>query len=158
MLGSLFLFFFFFSSRRRHTRCSRDWSSDVCSSDLHLIESDAELFRGRYRDALKSALVRRGILSLQTASLVTGPGPGAKARRARGTAPAAGESHTRRLSLSADEFGFEGRALFVEAPGEARRVDLASAAEDLGSPTGPGPTLAGRGVGRGVLCGGWAGP
>src|SRR5215813_14798501 len=26
---------FFFSSRRRHTRCGRDWSSDVCSSDLH---------------------------------------------------------------------------------------------------------------------------
>src|SRR5712675_2872089 len=25
---------FVFSSRRRHTRCSRDWSSDVCSSDL----------------------------------------------------------------------------------------------------------------------------
>src|SRR2546429_1979256 len=28
------VFYFFFSSRRRHTRCSRDWSSDVCSSDL----------------------------------------------------------------------------------------------------------------------------
>src|SRR5207245_4113842 len=28
------LFVFFFSSRRRHTRCYRDWSSDVCSSDL----------------------------------------------------------------------------------------------------------------------------
>src|SRR5438105_7699759 len=27
-------FFFFFSSRRRHTRSTRDWSSDVCSSDL----------------------------------------------------------------------------------------------------------------------------
>src|SRR5690606_40476366 len=27
-------FLFFFSSRRRHTRFSRDWSSDVCSSDL----------------------------------------------------------------------------------------------------------------------------
>src|SRR6266496_6072358 len=26
---------FFFSSRRRHTRSLRDWSSDVCSSDLH---------------------------------------------------------------------------------------------------------------------------
>src|SRR5204862_5826531 len=26
--------FFFFSSRRRHTRSLRDWSSDVCSSDL----------------------------------------------------------------------------------------------------------------------------
>src|SRR5690606_40037555 len=29
-------FYFFFSSRRRHTRFSRDWSSDVCSSDLKL--------------------------------------------------------------------------------------------------------------------------
>src|SRR5699024_11344784 len=27
--------FFFFSSRRRHTRSKRDWSSDVCSSDLY---------------------------------------------------------------------------------------------------------------------------
>src|SRR5690349_23940328 len=33
-----FLFcFFFFSSRRRHTRSLRDWSSDVCSSDLYRI-------------------------------------------------------------------------------------------------------------------------
>src|SRR5205809_3282261 len=32
--SNYFIFFFFFSSRRRHTRCSRDWSSDVCSSDL----------------------------------------------------------------------------------------------------------------------------
>src|SRR5438067_9741972 len=31
---SWFFFFFFFSSRRRHTRSKRDWSSDVCSSDL----------------------------------------------------------------------------------------------------------------------------
>src|SRR3989449_885192 len=30
----MYLSVFFFSSRRRHTRCSRDWSSDVCSSDL----------------------------------------------------------------------------------------------------------------------------
>src|SRR5216683_957626 len=29
-----YYFFFFFSSRRRHTRSDRDWSSDVCSSDL----------------------------------------------------------------------------------------------------------------------------
>src|SRR5699024_11977084 len=31
----LIYFFFFFSSRRRHTRSKRDWSSDVCSSDLN---------------------------------------------------------------------------------------------------------------------------
>src|SRR5207249_9581944 len=30
--------FFFFSSRRRHTRSKRDWSSDVCSSDLGPLE------------------------------------------------------------------------------------------------------------------------
>src|SRR5687768_9456803 len=35
-----YLLFFFFSSRRRHTRCSRDWSSDVCSSDLQLQPAD----------------------------------------------------------------------------------------------------------------------
>src|SRR5699024_11897800 len=29
--------FFFFSSRRRHTRSKRDWSSDVCSSDLSVL-------------------------------------------------------------------------------------------------------------------------
>src|SRR6266550_6884686 len=33
-MSNRFCIFFFFSSRRRHTRCSRDWSSDVCSSDL----------------------------------------------------------------------------------------------------------------------------
>src|SRR5699024_11918975 len=32
---SIIVIFFFFSSRRRHTRSKRDWSSDVCSSDLN---------------------------------------------------------------------------------------------------------------------------
>src|SRR5690606_39560150 len=31
---------FYFSSRRRHTRFSRDWSSDVCSSDLKSISAE----------------------------------------------------------------------------------------------------------------------
>src|ERR1022692_4989460 len=34
------LVFFFFSSRRRHTRLQGGWSSDVCSSDLRLLESN----------------------------------------------------------------------------------------------------------------------
>src|SRR5699024_12089564 len=34
LLDLLFVLFFFFSSRRRHTISKRDWSSDVCSSDL----------------------------------------------------------------------------------------------------------------------------
>src|SRR5438128_10501401 len=35
----------FFSSTGRHTRCYRDWSSDVCSSDLVLRHGDAEPHR-----------------------------------------------------------------------------------------------------------------
>src|SRR5207249_9106227 len=33
---------FFFSSRRRHTRSKRDWSSDVCSSDLNDRAAEAD--------------------------------------------------------------------------------------------------------------------
>src|SRR3989442_2067110 len=45
---------FFFSSRRRHTRCGRDWSSDVCSSDLtdgpcRMIIPHLNRLYGRYR-------------------------------------------------------------------------------------------------------------
>src|SRR2546422_8587305 len=51
------LVFFFFSSRRRHTRCSRDWSSDVCSSDLVDIGYKSEGLIPKYEfmepDALK---------------------------------------------------------------------------------------------------------
>src|SRR5207344_3490164 len=35
-----------FSSRRRHTRCGRDWSSDVCSSDLGYVAGSALLTSG----------------------------------------------------------------------------------------------------------------
>src|SRR5439155_3986362 len=38
----VFLVFFFFSSRRRHTRWPRDWSSDVCSSDLDKVHGIAD--------------------------------------------------------------------------------------------------------------------
>src|SRR5690349_23405006 len=43
-------FYFFFSSRRRHTRSLRDWSSDVCSSDLPL--ADAPALRLRHLQSL----------------------------------------------------------------------------------------------------------
>src|SRR5690606_39588612 len=41
---------FFFSSRRRHTRFSRDWSSDVCSSDLlREVIKAAKILREEYQ-------------------------------------------------------------------------------------------------------------
>src|SRR5256884_1516956 len=50
-------FYFFFSSRRRHTRCSRDWSSDVCSSDLDLAPYMSEIRAAAERYALPEALI-----------------------------------------------------------------------------------------------------
>src|SRR5256885_9308495 len=50
----LLLIFFFFSSRRRHTRLQGDWSSDVCSSDLH---------PARWCSSTASAWVRGSALS-----------------------------------------------------------------------------------------------
>src|SRR5690606_40172024 len=43
--------FFFFSSRRRHTRFSRDWSSDVCSSDLAHEKADLKNWRGNLKNS-----------------------------------------------------------------------------------------------------------
>src|SRR6266496_3651244 len=52
------IFFFFFSSRRRHTRSLRDWSSDVCSSDLDVdvaqIEQIVEIRSGTIGDDRKN--------------------------------------------------------------------------------------------------------
>src|SRR5947209_8447769 len=49
-----YIFFFFFSSRRRHTRYWRDWSSDVCSSDLLPLRSDHRLLPQRRHPPLSS--------------------------------------------------------------------------------------------------------
>src|SRR6267378_5189300 len=46
-----FFVFFFFSSRRRHTRSLRDWSSDVCFSDLPSPFPAEPLFGIRYMSA-----------------------------------------------------------------------------------------------------------
>src|SRR5256884_5806321 len=48
MIIYIIIFFFFFSSRRRHTRCSRDWSSDVCSSDLFYFGNFNPSFNHQY--------------------------------------------------------------------------------------------------------------
>src|SRR2546422_4354159 len=84
--------FFFFSSRRRHTRCSRDWSSDVCSSDL--VCEIAQIFDVRKPNeklaAIKRAMHTTGSLTIaagRMAMLPTRP-PTAKVLRTRvGVAP-----------------------------------------------------------------------
>src|SRR5437870_10758383 len=60
------IFFFFFSSRRRHTRWPRDWSSDVCSSDL---KSNVEYRKSCRRSNPCPDHRRRGLLPLQERQL-----------------------------------------------------------------------------------------
>src|SRR5216684_7369257 len=60
--------FFFFSSRRRHTRCSRDWSSDVCSSDLDAEPAERALgLRLHVAEALGVHVARMGIEAIEHA-------------------------------------------------------------------------------------------
>src|SRR5207245_3504753 len=77
-------FFFFFSSRRRHTRCYRDWSSDVCSSDLGSCRTDGTFLGrgippGSYKIRVSapgfvtkyfSATAAAGVLTLEDGSFV----------------------------------------------------------------------------------------
>src|SRR5699024_1636449 len=56
-------FFFFFSSRRRHTRSKRDWSSDVCSSDL--------IKRAKLLQVMTKLLTLLTLMSVVIASLIS---------------------------------------------------------------------------------------
>src|SRR5258707_8404326 len=55
----ILFFFFFFSSRRRHTRYWRDWSSDVCSSDLGGVEPAVVTFTTSIASAAINELLER---------------------------------------------------------------------------------------------------
>src|SRR5699024_11834057 len=50
---------FFFSSRRRHTRSKRDWSSDVCSSDLAYTHPTADHHQRTHQLLPRLRAVRR---------------------------------------------------------------------------------------------------
>src|SRR5207253_6268263 len=66
------LFFFFFSSRRRHTRWPRDWSSDVCSSDLARERGEQQRPGiAQNRQDLRHALQQRHRLGLHLARAST---------------------------------------------------------------------------------------
>src|SRR6266536_2830227 len=65
--------FFFFSSRRRHTRSTRDWSSDVCSSDLPVGGDEAQASSGQTISARAGEQIRSGrflLIALSITALV----------------------------------------------------------------------------------------
>src|SRR5215208_4312201 len=97
------LVFFFFSSRRRHTRWPRDWSSDVCSSDLDLAEVDAALVRRgelahRFLDIRRHAeVLGEEIVSPERQNAERNAGSGEALDRGRHRAIAARDDHRPRL-------------------------------------------------------------
>src|SRR3712207_5696936 len=64
----IYYVFFFFSSRRRHTRYWRDWSSDVCSSDL-LAASDVFVGKAGPSSVYEALAVGRPVLASGYAGL-----------------------------------------------------------------------------------------
>src|SRR3712207_7226534 len=88
-MSVVFFLFFFFSSRRRHTRYWRDWSSDVCSSDLAAAHrAQLPLVLGSYpitpaSDILHtlSRLKRFGVTTIQAEDEIAGIGARSEERR-----------------------------------------------------------------------------
>src|SRR5690606_40935673 len=89
-LNSLILYFFF-SSRRRHTRFSRDWSSDVCSSDLQVVAAPAErrkeVLAGRQFQIVARACIPGGLFrddaEIAVEAGAAGPRPGLRSEERR---------------------------------------------------------------------------
>src|SRR5256885_8235499 len=82
--------FFFFSSRRRHTRLQGDWSSDVCSSDLHAqlraTTSATPRARARRRRRVRAPTIRKASATTTTSAVAS-----RAARRRRGAFTRSGE-------------------------------------------------------------------
>ncbi|MFL5969207.1 MAG: hypothetical protein ACJ74L_06390 [Gaiellaceae bacterium] len=103
----------------------------------HMLDIDLAQFRGRYRDALKSAFVRHGILSLQAATTPPPPEDRRGARRAFATiAPGAEDEPISRIALPAAHLGLS-EDLLVAAPSHPKRFAVAGAAPDLGAAESP---------------------
>src|SRR3712207_2868263 len=116
---------FFFSSRRRHTRYWRDWSSDVCSSDLHV----ADLSAGWPTD-----LPEAGAFGV----LLSYPGAGGAVRDHRGLV-AVGHEAGAAVVVAAGLLALT----LLEAPGEWGADVACGSSAELGDPMGYGDPHAG---------------
>src|SRR3712207_7452789 len=98
--GIILLFLFFFSSRRRHTRYWRDWSSDVCSSDLAHGRPPAVRGRDRRATGLGPAERRRHQGGERATPRTGASGPWTRGRRGGGRAEIGRASCRERVEIS----------------------------------------------------------
>lgn len=121
-----------------------DYYSQVASGMIH---ADADRFRGRYKDALQSAFVRRGLLSVQAAVALRETGSASRKRPARGRRVAApsptGPSGTL-MAIAGAPYGLGDRALLVQPANQARRFQASAAALDVGTAAPPAAEKAAR--------------
>jgi hypothetical protein len=103
----------------------------------HMLDIDLAQFEGRYRNALKSGLVRHGVLSLQAATSPPPPQEPRGARRALAAiAPGVEDQPLTRIALSAANLGLS-EDLLVSAASHPKRFAVAGAAPDVGGAESP---------------------
>jgi len=109
-----------------------DYYSQVAAN---MVEAgEAAPFNGKYRDVLKSSFVRRGILSLQAATTLSGVGKRAKRTLSMTSSATAGRS-ARKLALaaiSASSYGLKGSVLNVHTASEPKRLGVTGSSLQLG--------------------------
>lgn len=108
-----------------------DYFSQVAA---HMIEADGIRFAGKYSDALKSAFIKHGILSLRAASEVT------RLQRSMVSSPITQptEEPLPQVALSGRDFGLDVDAILVNAPTEPKRFQITSAFTAAGvTPSSP---------------------
>ncbi|MEW5983442.1 MAG: hypothetical protein AB1806_13895 [Acidobacteriota bacterium] len=131
----------------RDARIASNYFAQVAA---HTLRADEALFHGRYRAALSSAFVRRGILSPGSAAAVAGQlrrtGARSDARRRAGVRHATGTQTPASCTLSVDgeSFGLSARRILMEAPVDSVSSVSMSAAFDHGSLPALAPERAAR--------------
>lgn len=100
----------------------------------HLLEADAVHFKGAYAQAIRSAFVRRGILSLASVSSIVNALAETPPRRSMGMrAAGASQAEPRRIDIAGEQLGMAGYTVSVEVPADdivlpAHAVGIAGAA------------------------------
>jgi hypothetical protein len=92
----------------------------------HVLSVDAAKFNKKYRDVIKGAFVRRGILSLDAASSGVTDGRVASMTASFAASPAGADRRMAQMAVPAQRFGLS--TLYVEAPGNTPRFAVAAAA------------------------------
>lgn len=104
-----------------------DFYSQVAA---HMVQiGDAAPFKGRYRDVLKSAFVRRGILSVQAAATLASV---AQPARRRAAIVADSDRTLPMVAISASQYGLASGSLHVFAPQESKRLAVTGSSTMLG--------------------------